>query len=127
MAFLVLLTLVKVIFHIMVIEEVCAYIKETYNPIDHPDLICYSFFGIKFCDSSILYQQLPLMHKQKYADILQYLQLATYIILVFGTVGVKVFLQSINKDKISLEEKLFSRFSLIIKNVPLYYQIEDLK
>ncbi len=95
--------------------------------IDHPELICYSFFGIKFCDSSILYQQLAIMNKQKYADILQYLQLATYIILVFGTVGVKVFLQSINKDKISLEEKLFSRFSLIIKNVPLYYQIEDLK
>jgi hypothetical protein len=42
------------------------------------------------------------MKKQKYADILQYLQLATYIILVFGTVGVKVFLQALNKDKISL-------------------------
>ena len=64
---------------------------------------------------------------QKDAEILQYLQLASYLILVIATIGIKIFFQYINQDKISLDEKLFSRFALIIKNVPLYYQLEDLK
>ena len=44
-----------------------------------------------------------------------------------ATIGIKIFFQYINQDKISLDEKLFSRFALIIKNVPLYYQLDDLK
>lgn len=67
------------------------------------------------------------MNLQKDAEILQYLQLASYLILVIATIGIKIFFQYINQDKISLDEKLFSRFALIIKNVPLYYQLEDLK
>lgn len=54
---------------------------------------------------------------------MQYLQLATYLVLVLATVGIKIFFQLVNKDKISLDEKLFSRFALVIKNVPLYYQL----
>lgn len=82
---------------------------------------------MKFLDPDILYQQLDKMGKGGDADVLQYLQLATYVVLVLGTVGMKIFFQLINKDRISLDEKLFSRFSLVIKNVPLYYQLEDLK
>lgn len=82
---------------------------------------------MKFLDTNILYKQLEKMGKGGDADILQYLQLATYVVLVLGTVGMKIFFQLVNKDRISLDEKLFSRFSLVIKNVPLYYQLEDLK
>lgn len=79
-------------------------------------------------DTSILYDQLEnYMNKGKDAKILQYLQLTTYLVLILSTVGIKIFFQLINKDRISLDEKLFSRFSLIIKNVPLYYQLDDLK
>lgn len=67
------------------------------------------------------------MGKTKDWEILQYLQLTTYLVLVLATVGIKIFFQLVNKDKISLDEKLFSRFSLVIKNVPLYYQLDDLK
>jgi hypothetical protein len=124
-AFLLLLTLVKVIYHILIIEKVCAHIEATYPR--NSEYICTTFFGIKFCDSSIIYDQLTAMGMSRQGEILQYLQLATYLILVIATVGIKIFFQMINKDKISLDEKLFSRFSLIIKNVPLYYQLEDLK
>jgi len=47
-------------------------------------------------------------------------------VLIVATIGIKIYLQHLNADKIMLDEKLFSRFSLIIKNVPLYYQLEDL-
>ena len=67
------------------------------------------------------------MGRGRDGEILQYLQFASYIVLVLSTVGIKIFFQLINKDRISLDEKLFSRFSLVIKNVPLYYQLEDLK
>lgn len=116
------LSLVKVLYHIYVLEQVCPTLEHSETP-------CTSALGgiFKFCDSDILFDTLNSQGKERTADILQYLQLATYLILVVSTICIKVFLQLINKDRISLEEKLFSRFSLIIKNVPLYYQLEDLK
>jgi hypothetical protein len=52
--------------------------------------------------------------------------LATYLILVISTIGIKVILHIVNRGR-NLDGKLFSRFSLVIKNVPLYYQLEDLR
>jgi hypothetical protein len=43
------------------------------------------------------------MNLTKNAEILQYLQLAAYLILVITTIGIKIFFQLINKDKISLD------------------------
>lgn len=60
------------------------------------------------------------------ANILEYMQLATYFILVLATLGIKIFLHILNQ-KTTLDEKLFSRFALIIKSLPLYYQLEDLE
>jgi hypothetical protein len=111
---------VKVVYHIMLLEQTCPTLEGTKER-------CALLFGIFWnCDNSILYNQLVALGKQDQADTLEYLQLATYIILVIGTLGIKLFLHIIGKGTV-LDEKLFSTFALIIKNVPLYYQLEDLK
>ena len=127
-AILLFLALLKAVYHILLIKRVCTYVEDHYQRIpENNALFCSSFFGIRFCDSSILKSQLSAMGKEQEWEILEYLQLATYLVLVLATVGIKIFFQLVNKDKISLDEKLFSRFALVIKNVPLYYQLEDLK
>ncbi len=65
--------------------------------------MCRTFLGLKFCETSLLYGQLVNMNLSKNAEILQYLQLAAYLILVITTIGIKIFFQFINKDKISLD------------------------
>ena len=60
------------------------------------------------------------------ANAFQYLNLATFLILVIGTLGVKVLLHILGQRS-DLDSKLFSHFALLIKNVPLYYQLDDLK
>jgi len=59
--------------------------------------------------------------------ILQGLQLASYLILVIATLCIRLFFQAINRSSIGVDDKLYSRFSIIIKGVPLYYQLEDLQ
>jgi hypothetical protein len=43
------------------------------------------------------------MGRARDGEILQYLQLACYIVLVLSTVGIKIFFQLVNKDRISLD------------------------
>jgi hypothetical protein len=93
-----------VVFHIMLIEAACKYISENYVAQgESPDILCSEFIGVKLLDSSILYAQLDLMGRGGDAAIMQYLQFAAYLILVFATVGIKIFFQVINKDRISLD------------------------
>lgn len=88
----------------MLIEATCKYIAENYQAQgESSDLLCSEFVGIKFLDSSILYDQLNRMGRSRDGDILQYLQLVTYLVLVLSTVGIKIFFQLINKDRISLD------------------------
>ena len=117
---IVILIGVKAIYHIMLLQQVCP-------TIDGTDDRCAHVFGLVWiCDNAILHRVLVRQGRQLQANILQYLQLANYLILVVATLGIKIFLHILGKNT-SLDEKLFSNFALIIKNVPLYYQLEDLK
>lgn len=120
MVFFIIICGVKVIYHIMILEQVCPTLDGT------PER-CALVFGVFYnCDNQILYNTLVSQGNQSQADTLEYLQLAAYLIFVCGTIGVKVFLHLLGR-KGSLDSTLFSPFALIIKNVPLYYQLEDLK
>jgi len=111
---------VSVIYHIMMLNQACPTLDGTPQR-------CALVFGVFWnCDAQILYNALVAMGNPSQAETLQYLQLATYIILVIGTIGIKVFLHIIGQ-KSSLDATLYSPFALIIKNVPLYYQLEDIK
>lgn len=104
----------------MILEQVCPTLNGTHER-------CALVFGVFWnCDNQILYNTLVSQGNQNQADTLQYLQLAAYIILVCGTIGVKIFLHILGQ-KGHLDATLYSPFALIIKNVPLYYGLEDLK
>ena len=111
---------VKVVYQIMMLEQVCPTLVGTPHR-------CALVFGIFWnCDNVILNETLISQGYPNKANILEYLQLANYLILVIATLGIKVFLHILNQ-KTDLDDKLFSNFALIIKGVPLYYQLEDLK
>jgi hypothetical protein len=67
------------------------------------------------------------MGEEMLAEIFNYLQLVSYLVLIIATIGAKIWLQHLSHNKISGNNKIFSRFALIIKNVPLYLTIEDIK
>jgi hypothetical protein len=67
------------------------------------------------------------MEEKVLADIFNYLQLTSYLILIVATIGAKIWMQHLSHNKIAGNNKIFSKFALIIKNVPLYLQIEDIK
>jgi len=100
----------------MLLNQVCPTLEKT------PQRCVSVFKAFLFCDSDILYNSLVNSGNQSQANALLGIQLATYLILVLSTIGIKVILHVLNKGK-NLDGKLFSRFSLIIKNVPLYYQL----
>ncbi len=111
---------VKVVYHIMLLEQICPTLVHTSQK-------CALVFGVfYFSDVSAIHSTLESQGNTGQSHTLIYLQLATYLILVAATIGVKVLLH-ILYNRTPLDEKLFSRFSLLIKNVPLYYQLEDLK
>jgi hypothetical protein len=113
---LIILCGVAVIYHIMLLDQVCPTLVGTK---DH----CASTMGVfYFCDTETLYNTLVANGNQNQATVLQGIQLATYLILVIATIGIKVILHVLNKGR-NLDGKLFSRFSLMIKNIPLYYQL----
>ena len=39
----------------------------------------------------------------------------------------KWFLQYVNTKKVVKEDKIYAQYSLMIKNIPLYYKIDDVK
>ena len=120
MVVLIILCGVAVVYHIMLLNQVCPTLVGTKKH-------CAAVFGVfYFCDSEDLYNVLASQGNQGQANALLGIQLATYIILVLSTIGIKVILHVLNRGR-NLDGKLFSRFSLIIKNVPLYYQLEDLR
>jgi hypothetical protein len=120
MVVLVILCGVAVVYHIILLDQVCPTLEGTHTH-------CAAAFGaFYFCDSELLYNTLVSQNNQGQANALLAIQLATYLILVIATIGIKVILHVLNKGR-NLDGKLFSRFSLIIKNLPLYYQLEDLK
>lgn len=120
MVMLIILTILNVVFHILALERVCPTLSG-------PQHKCMAAFGVfLLCDSTILYNQLVVLGEETQANALLGIQLATYIFLVAATLGIKVILNYLNHGH-DLDGKLFSRFSLILKNVPLYYQLEDLK
>jgi len=100
----------------MLLDQVCPTLVGTR---DH----CASTMDVfYFCDTKTLYNTLVANGNQTQATVLQGIQLATYLILVIATIGIKVILHVLNKGR-NLDGKLFSRFSLMIKNIPLYYQL----
>lgn len=118
-----ILTAVIVIYHIYILEIAC--------PILENGLLafrCQKMFGmLKFCDSELLYTTLLGNGNNTLAEIFSYLQLLAYLLLAMATIGIKIWLQHVNHHRISQEEKVLSRFALILKNVPRSYQIEDLR
>jgi hypothetical protein len=100
----------------MLLNQVCPLLVGTPN---HCAATMSVFY---FCDTETLYNTLIATGNQSQATALQAIQLATYLILVIATIGIKIMLHFLNKGR-NLDGKLFSRFSLMIKNIPLYYQL----
>lgn len=100
----------------MLLDQVCPTLVGKPNH-------CAATMGVfYFCDTETLYNTLVASGNQGQATALESIQLATYLILVIATIGIKVILHVLNKGR-KLDGKLFSRFSLMIKNIPLYYQL----
>ena len=59
------------------------------------------------------------------ASALLFLQLSSFIYLIIVTIGVKWWMIRLNK-KMLKEEKVYSNFSLMIKNIPKFYQLSDI-
>jgi hypothetical protein len=110
---------INVVYHIMLLNQVCPTLEGTSDACSH------IFGGLYICGHAILWDAMINSGRETDATILLYLQMTTYILLVLATIGIKVFLFFLNKST-NLDEKLFSRFALLIKNVPLYYQLNDL-
>lgn len=116
MVVLVILCGVVVVYHIILLNQVCPTLAGTHAR-------CGKVFGVfYFIDGNLLYENLVNTGNENQANALMGIQLATYIILVLATIGIKIILHVLNRGS-NLDGKLFSRFSLIIKNVPLYYQL----
>lgn len=91
MAVLVVIVIVKVIFHIMILNQVCPTLEGTHQR-------CAVVFGVfYFCDMEILFNSLNNEGNTTQATILEYMQLATYFILVLATLGIKIFLHILNQ------------------------------
>ena len=122
-AVLLVIVCLKVVYHIWLLEKVCPYLPA--KPLGQGCTEAFTIF--KFCDSQKLYQKLEELGWITEAHAFEALEITSYIVLIAATVGIKVLLQKVNQNKVSLDEKLFSRFALLVKNVPLYYSLEDLK
>lgn len=48
-----------------------------------------------------------------------------YLIVV--TIGMKLWLQRVNSKKIIKEEKVYSYFALMIKNIPKFYTLDNIR
>ena len=52
--------------------------------------------------------------------------MSTFIYLIVVTIGMRWWMIRLNK-KIENEESLYSNFSLMIKNIPKFYQLDDIR
>ena len=61
------------------------------------------------------------------ADVFLWLQLIAFLYLILATIGMKWFLHYINAKKVVKEDKVYAQYSLMIKNIPLFYHIDDIR
>lgn len=83
MVVLIILCGVAVVYHIMLLEQVCPTLVGT------PYRCAVVFKNFLFCDSDILYNTLVNNGNEGQANALLGIQLATYLILVFATIGIE--------------------------------------
>ena len=105
-------------FHIYCLELVC----------QQESAKCQSFLVVfKFCDTSIMFDTLNDLGEYTLATVLVYMELFTFVYLIVATIGMKWWMIRLNNKKIVKEEKVFSNFSLMIKNIPKFYQLDDVR
>lgn len=101
-------------FHIYCLELVCS----------DPATKCVAFLKfIKFCDTHIIVNALLERGDTSLAYAMVYLELTTFVYLIITTIGMKWWLLRLNSKKIVKEDKIYSEFSLMIKNIPKFYDI----
>jgi hypothetical protein len=61
------------------------------------------------------------------ATVLEYMELGTFLYLMIATLGTKWWLMRLNYRKIVQDDKIYSQFALVIKNIPHYYQLHDVR
>ena len=115
---LVILAIIVVGFHIYCLETVC-------NAGLFP---CPTFLWIfRFVPVNVIYNTLIKLQQNTLAEVFFWLQLGAFLYLIIVTIGMKWFLQYVNTKKVIKEDKIYAQYSLMIKNIPLYYQIDDVK
>lgn len=127
---LAILGVIVIIFHIYVLETVCPLIHAEY--FNDPEALleygCQEFLKVfKLCDAKIIYSFLNRNGRYATGFIFFYMQLFSFVYLIATTIGMKLWLQKTNSKKILKEEKVYSYFSLMLKNIPTFYQIDDIK
>ncbi len=112
------LTLLIVGYHVYILETVCK----------NKEAECTTFlFVFRFCEAKIIHQILINQGQSLQATLFIATQMSAFIIIILMTIGIKVWLHYLNSNKVEREEKIYSRFSLILKNIPGFYNIEDLR
>lgn len=89
---------------------------------------CQDFIAVfKICNTRIIMDTLNCRKEYVKAAVFFYLQFFSYVYLIAATIGMKVWLKVVNARHIEKEEKLYSLFSLMLKNIPKYYTLDQLR
>lgn len=119
-----------ILFHIYILETTCPLIKERYK--DNLELLemneCQNFLLVfRICDTKIIIDTLYYYNKEAKAIAFFSLQLVSFVYLIVVTIGMKLWLQRVNSKKIIKEEKVYSYFALMIKNIPKFYTLDNVR
>lgn len=82
---------INVVYHIIILNQVCPTMVGTPNQCAHVFDLLY------ICSHDALWTAMTSSGRQSDAEVLLYLQMSTYFLLVVATLGVKIFLFLLDK------------------------------